>query len=210
LLREFWRRFALIAGACIFLFAALAEGQQIDFAVGGGILESPKLNNSSLSFEQPPEKGGIYPSVNADFVGFRNRRLGLRVETSWRYGKANYPSNGETYRPIFTDVSALFQPQLTRKLGLDLMGGVGLASTRFYLPNAAICTVPGGGCINYTSSNHFMEDLGAGLRYYVWHRIPHVFVRPEIHYYHIQNNNQFHSDSVARVGASIGYTFGSK
>ena len=31
-----------------------------------------------------------------------------------------------------------------------------------------------------------MEDLGVGLRYYVWN---HFFVRPEIHYYHIDGNN---------------------
>ena len=50
-----------------------------------------------------------------------------------------------------------------------------------------------------------MEDLGAGVRYYVWH---HFFVRPEVHYYHIQNNVEFNSDNVFRVGASIGYTIG--
>ena len=63
-----------------------------------------------------------------------------------------------------------------------------------------------GGCINYQSSNHFMEDLGGGIRYYVWH---HAFVRPEVHYYHIQSNtDEFSSNNVVRVGASIGYTIG--
>jgi hypothetical protein len=50
-----------------------------------------------------------------------------------------------------------------------------------------------------------MEDLGGGIRYYVWH---HLFVRPEIHYYHIQNNVEFNTDNLFRVGASIGYTIG--
>jgi hypothetical protein len=43
-----------------------------------------------------------------------------------------------------------------------------------------------------------------------------VFIRPEIHYYHIQNNNNnlsdngfnFNSNNVFRVGASIGFTLG--
>ena len=56
------------------------------------------------------------------------------------------------------------------------------------------------------SSNHFLVDLGAGLRYYVW---GHVFVRPEVRYYRIFNNtDDFTSDNIIRVGASIGYTIG--
>jgi opacity protein-like surface antigen len=51
-----------------------------------------------------------------------------------------------------------------------------------------------------------MEDLGAGVRYYVWH---HFFVRPEVRYYHIQNNtDEFNSSNIFRVGGSIGYTIG--
>jgi outer membrane protein W len=108
-----------------------------------------------------------------------------------------------TYRPILTDFNAVFQPKLGKKIGLDLFGGIGVASTRFYVPEITQCNI--GGCINYTSSDHFMEDFGGGLRYYVWH---HVFVRPEVHYYHIQNNVEFNSDNVVRVGGSIGYTIG--
>ena len=90
----------------------------------------------------------------------------------------------KTYRPILTDVNAFFQPKLSKKLGLDFMAGIGIASNRFNLLGS--CSIPG--CVNYTSSNHFMEDLGVGVRYRFWHRLPHIFVRPEAHYYHIQNN----------------------
>ena len=54
----------------------------------------------------------------------------------------------------------------------------------------------------------FEKDFGAGFRYYVWHRLAGVFVRPEAHYYHVQNNQGFNSSNVFRLGASIGYTFG--
>ena len=81
-------------------------------------------------------------------------------------------------------------------------------STRFYV----LCHIVQllSGCINYTSNNHFMEDLGGGIRYYVWH---HFFVRPEVHYYHIQSTatqrqRWFNTNNVLRVGASIGYTIG--
>jgi hypothetical protein len=40
----------------------------------------------------------------------------------------------------------------------------------------------------------------------VWH---HAFIRPEARYYNIlNNNNNFSSNNVIRVGASIGYTIG--
>lgn len=85
------------------------------------------------------------------------------------------------------------------------MGGIGINSNRFYLPGVTGCTGVAGTC--YVSSNHFMEHASLGVRYYVWHRIPHIFIRPEIHYYRIQNNVEFHSDNVYRATFSVGYTF---
>ncbi len=84
------------------------------------------------------------------------------------------------------------------------MGGVGLASNLFYLPGNQ-CFAGGGSC--YSNGEHFMEHLSVGVRYYAWH---HFFVRPEANYYRIQNNFEFRSDNIFRVGASIGYTFTEK
>jgi hypothetical protein len=197
------RKFALLASACtVLLFASFAcAQQQVDILIGGGTLLSAVPNSDSANFHPPTEKDGTYVSISGDFVGFKKRRLGLNVETSWRYRQASY-SGYENYRPILTDVNAFFQPMLSKKLGLDLMAGVGIASNRFNILGS--CSIPG--CVNYTSSNHFMEDLGGGVRYKVWHRLPHIFVRPEAHYYHIQNNLGFSSNNVFRVGASVGYT----
>lgn len=197
------RKFALLASACtVLLFASLASAQeQVDILVGGDTLKSFARVSDSVNFHPPAEQNGTYVSISGDFVGFRKRRLGLSFETAWRYHQGSYYGY-ETYRPILTDANAFFQPKLTKKLGLDFMAGIGVASNRFNLLGS--CNIPG--CVNYTSSNHFMEDLGVGLRYRVWHRVPHIFVRPEAHYYHIQNNREFNSDSVFRVGVSFGYT----
>jgi hypothetical protein len=201
------RKFALLFSACavlvfVSLFANFASAQQGDILVGGSILVSPAIPSDVVSFHPPIEKGGTYLSLGADYVGFPHR-LGLNVETAWRYHQASYFGT-ENYRPIFTDVNVLFQPKLPRKFGLDVIAGIGIASNRFDILTS--CSTPG--CVNFTSSNHFMEDFGAGLRYYVWHRLPHVFVRPEGHYYHIQNNQEFNSNNVFRVGVSVGYTIG--
>src|ERR1700680_1988915 len=143
------RKFALIASTCIVLLATLAHAQQIDIALGASTLLSAAPASDSVNFHQPAEKGGTYVNVSGDFVRLK-RRLGFNVETAWRSRQANYPYNGETFRPILTDINALFQPRLSKKVGLALMGGIGIASTRFYGPYATSCT---SGCINYTSSN---------------------------------------------------------
>jgi len=197
------RKFALLTSAsAVLLFASMASAQnQVDLLFGGATLKSYPPINSSANFQTPTEKDGTYVSVGGDYIGFKKRRLGFNVETAWRYRQGNYYGY-ETYRPIFTDANALFQPKLSKKLGLDVMAGAGVASNRFTLLGP--CGIPG--CVNFTSSNHFMEDFAIGIRYRFWHRLPHFFIRPEAHYYHIQNNVEFNSDSVFRVGASIGYT----
>ena len=201
-------KLALLVSACIILLSAnFAAAQQADIMIGASTLLSPAPPKDVLNFQQPAEKSGTYVSVGADIVGFRKRRLGINIETAWRLKNASYPFTGKSYRPILTDVNGLFQRRIADKIGIDLFAGIGIATTRFNVPAASSCSVAGGGCINYTTSNHFMEDLGAGVRYRAWHQI---FVRPEIHYYHIQNNDEFHSPNVFRVGASVGYMIGSK
>jgi len=194
------RKLAIFVPILVFLFLAqFAAAQQGDAMFGGGtLLSSSASNNTSFL---PSEKGGAYLNVSADVV-FK-KRIGFNWETAWRASQGAY-AEGENFRPILTDFNALYQPRLGKKIGLDLMGGIGISATRFYLPEITSCNFTG--CINYDSSHHFMEHLGGGIRYYVWH---HVFVRPEIHYYHVQNNtNEFNTENLFRVGASIGYTIG--
>jgi hypothetical protein len=202
------RKLALLASACTLLFVAtIATAQQVDLTVGGSTVWSPSPNPNLVNFQPPALKNGTYASIGGDFIGFRGRRLGLNFETAWRYKQATYPFTGETYRPFFSDVDALYQSRIGKKLRLDLMAGIGIATTRFNVPPALSCSTAAGGCINYTNSNHFMEDLGVGVRYYFWRRF---FVRPEVRYYHIENNIEFNSSNVFRGGASIGYTFHTK
>ncbi|MFZ0761765.1 MAG: hypothetical protein WAM69_17605 [Candidatus Sulfotelmatobacter sp.] len=192
--------------ACLFFtqlaFGQFSSDQQGDIFLGGGTLVSS--SSTTVNSLLPAEKGGTYLNLGGDAV-FLKHHLGINVETAWRATQGFY-AEGENYRPILTDFNLLFQPHLGNKFGLDIMGGIGAADTRFYEPGAS---TPG--YANYVGTDHFMQHFGGGIRYYVWH---HVFVRPEIHYYHIQNNNNvnnsgyFDSNNVFRVGASVGYTIG--
>jgi hypothetical protein len=196
------RKLALFAPLFAFLvFAQLASAQQIDAFLGGGtLMSSGTCNDLGLC----SEKGGLYINLGGDAVFYK--RIGINVETAWRATQGTYASLGENYRPILTDFNLLYQPRISKRAGVDLMAGIGSADTRFYEPGAS-CSE----CQNYVSTDHFMEHLGGGIRFYPW---KHIFIRPEIHYYHIQNNNNlnnngyFSTNNVFRAGASIGYTFG--
>jgi hypothetical protein len=191
--------------AVVFAFLFLAQfvsAQQVDFFMGGGTL----LSSSGSAGSNPSMGGGTYLNLGGDVLPIKH--FGVNVETAWLATQGAYGSGtGLNYRPIFTDFNFLYQPHIGKRLGLDLMAGIGAADTRFYEPGPS---TPG--YANYESTDHFMEHFGAGLRFYVGH---HIFVRPEIHYYYIQNNNgsedanfNFNSNSAIRAGASIGYTFG--
>jgi hypothetical protein len=204
LIRRFLlRKLAILAPVCAFLFLVqFATAQQGDAMFGFGTILAPGASSCN-SNTGCPEKGGFYPSVSADVIF--HKRIGFGFETTWRGAQGEYGGpGGAPYRPIITDFNAIYQPRLSKKVGIDLMGGIGVQSTRFYGYQPTSGCVYFGACF---STNHsFLVDIGGGLRYYVWH---HAFVRPEVHYYHIVNNTDtFSNNDVIRVGASIGYTIG--
>jgi hypothetical protein len=194
------RKLTLLAVICGSLFlASLVQAQQADAMFGfGTIMSSGTCGVDSNGFAICPEKGGLYPSISADVIF--HKRVGFNFETTWRSSQGSIA--GQPFRPIILDFNAMYQPKLGKKVGLDLFGGIGWQSTRYYLP---YCTGTFS-CNNFTSSHHFLVDVGGGIRYYVW---GHVFLRPEVHFYNILNNtNDFSSNNIFRAGASIGYTIG--
>jgi hypothetical protein len=194
------RKFALFATVvAVLAFASLASAQQGDAMFGFGTLMSSGScnNNTGLC----PEKGGLYPNIGADVIF--HKRVGIAFDVAWRGGQGNYAGIGLPYRPILYAFNGAYQPRISKKIGGDLFGGIGWQSTRFYSANYNCSYFS---CTNYSSSNHFLIDAGAGIRYYFW---GHVFVRPEVRYYFVNNNTaDFTGNNVFRAGASIGYTIG--
>lgn len=191
--------------AALFLFANLATAQQGDASFGLSALTAPGASgcnvNSVSGFFTCPQKGGVYPTIGADVIF--HKRLGVGFDVAWRGGQGDYGGTGIPYRPILIDFNGVYQPKLGKRAGLDLVGGIGFQSTRFYSSNYTCSFFS---CTNFVSSHHFLIDVGAGLRYYVW---GHVFVRPEVRYYWVNNNTvDFTNVNLVRIGASIGYTIG--
>lgn len=201
------RKYTFLALAILivcFAFGNLASAQQADAMLGFGTMLSPNATpcgpTASGGFTCP-QRGGLYTNISADVIF--HKRMGVGFDASWR-SLGNYAGAGQAYRPIQFSFNGEYQPRLSKKVGADLFGGIGWQSTRFYSYQPTYSCYALGAC--YTSSNHFLVDLGGGLRYYVW---GNVFIRPEARFYHVMNNSDvFSSDNIIRVGASIGYTIG--
>ena len=181
------------------MMAGSAHAQQFDFAFGASGLSSPAGSTNSSGLFFPTMGGGTYLGFSGDFLLLRH--LGVEGELYWR-ATQNLYGGYQPYRPIFYDFNAIWAPPLTKSITAEVMAGIGAESLRFYTPypNCSYYS-----CTNYFSSNHFMGDIGGGIRFYVWHS---VFVRPEARLYLINNNVEFSSSHALRYGISIGYSFG--
>ena len=222
-LRRFHLRKSGFLGVVLALFAFcnLALAQQGDAYIGGGTLLSSSPTTSATIFGSNctvsssggvlcPQKGGLYLNLGGDVI--LKHRIGAAFDINWKASQASlFGPGGQPYRPLMFTFNGVYQPKLSKKAGLDLFGGIGWQSTRLYGYQPTSNCVYFGAC--YTSSNHFLVNVGAGVRYYVW---GHVFIRPEVRFFHILNNTDtsgstgfgFTSNNVVRVGASIGYTIG--
>ncbi len=197
------RKFALLPFVCLFFsVATLVHAQQIDFALGASSIYSSATNSASQGFVPPAEKGGLYPSVSADVLFKKKNRLGVNAEIAVKATQGLY--NGyQNFRPVFTDVNAIYVAPTSKKTKAEFMAGLGVENVIFYNHfNACSSNFPS--CTTTLSDSHFMAHIGGGVRYYFWRRF---FVRPEIHLYIIPDNSQFNSDFVGRASASIGYSF---
>jgi hypothetical protein len=190
----------VVLAPVLFLCVALAHAQQGDFAFGVGTLLAPSASSASSNFSNQSMGGGTFLAVSGD--GLIKYHLGVGAEVAWRATQNTY-GGFEPFRPILYDFNVVWAPQIQKHIGLELLGGIGASSTRFYTPYFA-CDVFVG-CTNYSSSTHFMGDFGGGLKLYLHGGL---FLRPEARVYLIHNNFEFNSGHAERVGVSLGYTFG--
>src|ERR1700756_4443346 len=173
----------------------------MDFAFGISTVNAPSYSSTNTSiYPQQSLTGGTYPSLSGDFL--LRKHVGVMGEISWRASQGLYDGY-QPYRPIFWDFDGIYISQLNKHVAVEVSAGIGAESTRFY-NNYYTCSYISG-CTNYATSTHFMGQFGAGLKLYARGGL---FVRPEIHYYLVNNNVEYTSSRVFRYGASIGYAFG--
>ena len=203
----FMKKLDVFASLCFGLAGvSSAFAQEFDPALGLSGFTAPSAFDATGNYSPQDIGGGVYPNFSGDFIFTSKSRLGINANVAWRGGQNNYsPASafGGTlpFRPILYTFNALYAPRLNDRVTLEMYGGLGGESIRFYQPNYT-CNF---NCTNYTSSNHFLGDVGGGIRFYVTKRL---FVRPEAQVYFIRNNFEFSGPRATRAGVSIGYTFG--
>ena len=196
-------KWALAAGTiCVCLLAVAAQAQQFDGAFGIGGVKSTSAANAASNYSPQAVGGGTFLGFSGDFLF--PKHYGIEGEVFWRAKQNTYnPTfSGQPFRPIFWDFNGIYERNFAKRVGVELLAGIGEESVRFYQP---FVTCSFTSCTNYTSVGHFMGDLGGGLRLYV---TPNVFVRPEARVYLVRNNFEFSSGHAERFSISIGYTFG--
>lgn len=189
----------LLSFACVALaaFSNFAHAQQGDIAFGMNTMYAPPLSSANGDHFPVLLNGAAYPSISGDILLFKN--IGVQSELAWKATRGQY-AGVIPYRPLFYDVNAIYVPKLASHTYLELLGGLGAQSTRFYTGT----TCGQFTCSNYQSSNHFMGHFGAGIKVYP---ARNFFLRPEAHLYLVNNNVEFSSARAVRYGVSIGYTF---
>lgn len=187
--------------ACFVSFVVFAfnpaNAQQFDVAFGVRTLTGPSASTAPANFTPQSIGGGAYPTFSSDYLFLHN--FGVGGEVSWRATQSTY-LGFQPYRPIFYDFNGVWAPPLGKHAAAELMAGIGAESIRFYQPFLS-CGFTG--CTNYTSTNHFMGDVGGGVRIYVRGGL---FVRPEAKLYLVHNNVEFSGSRSASFGLSIGYS----
>ena len=174
-----------------------AQAQEISAAFGVSGVWAPSAANAGSGFSPQSIGTGTFPVVSASFV--TNRRIGIEGEVSWR-ATQNLYQGFQNFRPNFYDFNAIYAPKLGDRATLELLGGLGGESVRFY----GVTNCGFAGCTNFVSENHLMGDVGAGLRLYV---TKNLFIRPEARFYFVHNNVDFSGARAIRGGVSVGFTF---
>ena len=189
----------LILLSAVFLFATVAAQAQLDASFGLSTTSGQSAANASGNYAPVNIGGGAYPFFAVDYKFLHS--FGVGGEITWR-GSQSLWGGQLPFRPILYDFNAVFAPRF-KSVGVDLQGGIGAESVRFYT-GSVTCSYFSG-CSDYQSTNHFMGHLGGGIRLYPK---GNFFIEPQVHEYFVRNNFEFSGPRITRYGLSIGYPWG--
>jgi opacity protein-like surface antigen len=215
-----------LTGATLLLFGAslasaqtsfdvnLGFGSAWDSANSGGIDNASSLNafgactpnSGDANCESLSKLNGFFLGFGGDLMLYKH--LGVGFEASLEPTRQTYgPLNS---RQAFYDVNAIYAPIATKRVSLQLEGGVGGARTSFSFSESgcvgtAVCTTstePIG------SATHFQVHVGVGVQIFL---TSHIFVKPEFDFHYVPGlTNQFGSDAVPEAMLWVGYSFGER
>jgi hypothetical protein len=215
-----------LTGATLFLFGASLASAQTSFDVNlgfgtawdsansGGIDNATSVNafgactpnSGDANCESLPKLNGFFLGFGGDLMLYKHLGVGF---------EANLQPSRETYGPLssrqtFYDVNGIYAPISTKRVALQLEGGIGGARTGFaYTESGCVGTAV---CSTSTepvgNANHFQVHVGVGVQVFL---TSHIFVKPEFDFHYVPGlTNQFGSDAVPEAMVWLGYSFGER
>ena len=149
-------------------------------------------------------------SMNGFFLGFGGdimlyKHFGVGAEFNVQPSAKNY--GPLTDREMFYDFNGIYQPYATKRVALQLQGGIGGTRTSFSVPETECA---GSACSTtnepYISDSHFQIHVGAGVQIYLPH---HLFIRPQFDLHYAPGlDNDFNSNLVPEATVWVGFTSG--
>jgi len=208
----------------------LAQAQSsVDFNIGFGTAHASSLGSVDVNTLNPclnisGETCANTPDLSGFFLGFGGnlmlwKHLGLGVDVATEPAKQNYitfqqqsaGSFGDVLqtRVTFYDFDAIYAPYNSKKVALQLKGGIGGANVKFYENFSQSSTVLGNTNSNQYagSANHFQVNAAAAVQFYL---SDHFFIRPEGGVHWVHNFAQFGSNTVPYAMIWVGYSIGDR
>ncbi len=192
----------------------LGFGSAWDSANSSGIDNASSLNafgscipnSSDPNCESLPKLNGFFLGFGGDLMLYKHFGVGFQ---------ASLQPSRETYGPLssrqtFYDVNGIYAPLTTKRVSLQLEGGIGGARTSFaYTQSGCVGTAV---CSTSTepvgSANHFDVNVGVGVQIFL---TDHIFVRPAFDFHYVPGlTNQFGSDAAPEAMVWVGYSFGER
>lgn len=192
----------------------LGFGTVHDKANGGGIDSASSANAYGPCVPGPsdpfcqanPSLGGFFLGIGGDVMLTKLYGFGAEVNvTPLRndYGPLQF-------RQTFFDVNGILAPVNTKRVQLQLQGGIGIAHTSFSINQSgcvgtAVCSYQN---LPVGTSNHFQLHAGVGISLFV---TEHVFIRPQFDIHYVPGfTDQFGSNLAPGGSIWLGYNFGDR
>ncbi len=203
---------------------ALGFGAVQDKASGAGIEGDPtSANFFNTCVPNSTPTCTASKSLSGPTMGFQgtimlNKWYGVGGEVNFQPNRQDYvvfPAATQAAgginlktRTTFYDFNGVFQPIKTKKVALQVQGGVGGANIRFYTSGSASSGLLGNQSYNqyFASANHFQVHAGVGVQLFV---TEHVFIKPQFDLHYVPNLMQFGSNAVKQESVWVGFSWGS-
>ncbi len=213
-------RFCCMAALLAFGVTLAPAQSGVDAMVGFGSAWD-KSNNSGIDSASGnacvPNSGDITcqttSSMSSFFLSFGGdvmlyKHFGVGGEFSLQPALKNYGPLED--RQMFYDFNGIYQPYTSKRVALELQGGIGGARTSLsYNQGACVGNIT---CSNSVvpigSVNHFQVHAGAGVKFFI---TEHLFIKPQFDYRYVPGlTDEFNSNSVPSATVWVGYNLGGR